>query len=274
MKLYRTKFLKSVAIFYLGFPVFYFPLSALLFDVPAGSLVGLLLWPSYFFISILAVTVGYALWEMHRWAWYLFVVTNFLITYLNAVVLNEYGTTHHQVLSFLASFLGLFGVSYRVAQEVRVPYFFPKIRWWESNPRYKLSIPVKISSIDSAVIEGDILDLSMVGCFIKTKKEMHQDEKVRVQFVIFNLHFECSGIIVWSAKEGVTIPKGLGVKFLPLRRPQKRTLRQICRRLKQISDFYRRSRYLLSHEEFCKRLKELEADISPSSSSHGKGLSG
>lgn len=272
MKLYRSKFFKSVAIFYLGFPLFYLPISALLFDVPAGSLVGVLLWPSYFFISILAITVGYALWQMHRWGWYLFIVTNFLITYLNAIVLNEYGTTHHQILSFLASFFGLSVVTYRVAQEIRVPYFFPKIRWWESNPRYKLSIPVKISPMDAPVIDGDILDISMVGCFIKTKKEIYQDQKVRLQFVIFKLSFECSGVIAWRAKESVTIPKGMGVKFLPLRRPQKRTLRQICRRLKQISDFYRRSRYLLSHEEFCKRLKELESEILQSSSSSRKRL--
>lgn len=262
MKQYTTKYLKSVAVFYLGFPVFYLFVSALLFDIPAGALLRILLSPFYYLVSLLAMIVGYALWEVHRWGWYLFLITNFLIGYQNAIIVNEYGTTHHKVVAFFASIFGMILIIFRVAREIRVPYFFPKIRWWESNPRYKLLVPVKLTRVEGSTLEGEIMDLSMGGCFIKLKAEIHQHEPVQLKFSVFHLPIECQGIIVWQSQSTVTTPKGIGVKFMPFSRAQKRTLRQIMARLKRVATLYRKSRYILSQEEFLKRLNELEEDFS------------
>lgn len=274
MKEYRTRFLKSVSIFYLGFPLFYILISALLFDIPGSSLLRILLSPSYYLLSMLGVMVGYGLWEVLRWSWYLLIGVNFLIAYHNAILVNEYGTTHHKFVSYLASLAVLFILSLRVSREIRVPYFFPKIRWWESNPRYKLSVPVKVIRQEGMEIQGDIMDLSIAGCFIKLRSDLKQHESLKLHFVIFNIPVECHGVIVWRAQSGVTTPKGIGVKFLPLSRLQKRSLRQVTHRLKRIANFYRRSRYLLSQDEFLKRLRELESEGPRSRMNRSKGLIG
>ncbi|MCM2321726.1 MAG: PilZ domain-containing protein [Oligoflexia bacterium] len=258
MKSYTSKFLKSVAVFYLGFPVFYIFLCALLFDVPAKNCLGILLAPGFYILSIFAIIVGYALWEMRRWAWYGFIVANILIAYENAVVVNEFGETHHKALAFVASVLLLLLVSLRVSKEIRVPYFFPKIRWWESNPRYRLAAPAKLVRKDGVTIEGQILDLSNTGCFIKLRGELPQDEVVGLSFSIFGCSVDCQGVVVWQTQSTVTNPKGIGVKFLPLFRPQRRALRQIVERLRKIARLYRRSRYLLNQDEFMRRLQEIE----------------
>jgi hypothetical protein len=118
------------------------------------------------------------------------------------------------------------------------------------------------------------MDLSIAGCFIKLRSDLKQHESLKLHFVIFNIPVECHGVIVWRAQSGVTTPKGIGVKFLPLSRLQKRSLRQVTHRLKRIANFYRRSRYLLSQDEFLKRLRELESEGPRSRMNRSKGLIG
>jgi hypothetical protein len=258
VKQHTTRFLKAVALFYMAFPMAYILLCAMLFDVPARACVRVLLSPWYYILSALAITVGYSLWEMKRWGWYVFVGVNLLIAYQNAVMVNEYGETHHKALSFIFSIVMLGLIVYRVAREVRVPYFFPNIRWWESDPRYRLSVPAKMERADSPFLAGDILDLSMGGCFMKLRSDLKQDENVVLSFTIFQVTVRCEGTVVWRTQSTVTHPKGIGIKFMELDRDQRRALKIITRRLKRISDFYKRSRYLLNQEEFVKRLQELE----------------
>ena len=268
MKLYISRFLKSVAFFYISFPLSYLVIAALLFDVPAANCMSVLLSPGYLLVSLLSVLTGYALWEMRRWGWYLFVADGFLIAYLNAVVVTDYGESHHKVVAFFVSVLVQLAVAYRVGREIRVPYFFPKIRWWESNPRYRLSVPVKLARMGSE-IDGQILDLSMGGCFVKVRNDVALDELLSVSFEIFTFKVECQGTVVWRTQSTVTHPKGVGIKFRPHTKPQKRALKQVTLRLRKIAALYRRSRYLMSQEEFLKQLQELESGSKKSVSTVG-----
>jgi hypothetical protein len=242
----------------MAFPMAYILFCAMLFDIPARACVMVLLSPWYYILSAIAVAAGYGFWEMKRWAWYLFIIANLLITYQNAVMVNEHGETYHKALTFIFSVAIIALITYRVSREIRVPYFFPKIRWWESDPRYRLSVPVKLDRAETGDLTGDILDLSMGGCFVKLRSDLHQDEKVALSFTIFQLELKLEGIVVWRTQSTVTHPKGVGIKFIDLDRDQRRALRVITRRLKRISNFYKRSRYLLNQEEFVKRLQELE----------------
>ena len=259
MKSYTTKLLKAVAGIYLAFPVVHIIAVALLFDIPLNKCIGILLSPFYYMVSFMAVAVGYGLWEMRRWAWYLFVLNNFFIGYENAVMANLYGETHHKVLAFLFSIVVLALVTYFVGKEIRVPYFFPNIRWWESDPRYRLSVPVTLTRRTGETLDGQIMDLSMNGCFIKLRIEVMRDEDVDLQFKVFDFPVTCPGTVVWCTQSTVTHPKGIGVKFGLVDRRQRRYLRFITRRLRKISALYRRSRYLLNREDFLKKLEELQS---------------
>lgn len=260
MKRYTSKFLKGVALLYMAFPIAYVTLAAMVFDIPVASCVRLLLSPFYYTVSAVAVIAGYGLWEMYRWGWHLYIASCIFIGYETALVMNQYAETHHKVLAFIVSILGITFVAMRVTGEVRVPYFFPKIRWWESNPRYRLAVPVDIlRKVSEENVFGEILDVSMTGCFIKLRGDLKTDEPVQLRFQVFRLPVEVEGVIVWRSKSTVTHPKGVGVKFSGLERPNKRSLRLITKRLKQIANFYRTSRYLLSQEDFVKRLEEIES---------------
>lgn len=258
MKNYTSRFLKTVALIYMAFPVVYISQAAVLFDVPFQNCLTVLLSPFYYILTALSIAVGYGLWEMKRWSWYSFVFLNVLIVYENALIVSQYSESHHKLLAFFASVLILWGIGYRISREVRVPYFFPKIRWWESNPRYKLSVPAKLQRQDGSLLEGQILDLSLNGCFIKLRSELIADEPLKIAFTIFEIPLQVDGIVVWKTQSTVTTPKGIGIKFCSLARSERRVLRQVTYRLRKINALYRRSRYLMNQEDFLKRLQELE----------------
>lgn len=253
-----------MAVIFLAFPVIYIVVAATLFDIPLNTCIGILLSPFYYIVSLCAMITGYGLWEMRRWSWYLFILFQILLTYENALFVHGYAESHHKMLAFLFSILIQVILIYRVAGEIRVPYFFPRIRWWESNPRYRLTVPVTFTTKSGQQWEGEILDLSIVGCFVKLRQDFIQHEKVNLSFKIYGHEFQCDGTAVWLAVSTVTHPKGIGIKFTHLSKNQRRSLRLITRKLKKISDFYRRSRYLMSQEEFLKKLEELESDGIPS----------
>jgi hypothetical protein len=258
LKRYTTRFLKTTALVYMAFPAVYLLLATLIFDIPAGLTVRVLLSPFFWILSFLAALSGYGLWEMRRWSWYLFLIANVLAIYANAVVVSNYGESNHKVIAYIFSVAVILGVIYRVSKEVRVPYFLPKIRWWESNPRYKLVAPVALERSSGGALEGEILDLSMTGCFIKLKQDLLPDEPIQVRFTLFSHPIQTTGIVVWRTHSTVTHPKGVGVKFSPHPRNQRRAMRAIVIRLKKIAALYRSSRYLLSQEEFNRRLAELQ----------------
>jgi hypothetical protein len=259
VKQYTTKVLKSLAALFLGFPLLYLIWVATVFDMPLNTCIGILLSPFFYIVSISVMVAGYGLWEMRRWSWHVFLLSQVLVFYENALFILHYSESHHKALAFfLSSFLQV-GLIYRLAKEIRVPYFFPKIRWWESNPRYKLSVPVTVIRKEGSMQEGEILDLSVLGCFIKLRPDLLQDESISLQFSLFGYDMKCEGRVVWTTQSAVTHPKGVGVKFGLLSKSNRRSLRAISRRLKKIAVLYRRSRYLMSQEEFLRQLEELES---------------
>jgi len=260
VKRYTSRFLKTAAFLYMVFPIAYVLATAMLFDIPMASCVRLLLSPFYYVVSLLAVAAGYGLWEMYRWSWYLFIVADVFIGYQTALVMSQYSESHHKILGFVIAILSILFIAFRVSREVRVPYYFPKIRWWESNPRYRLAVQSSVlRTVSEQSVAGEILDLSASGCFIKLRADLKSDEPVKVRFQVFKLAVDCDGVVVWRSESTVTHPKGAGVKFTDLSRQDRRSLRLITKRLKEIAHLYRTSRYLLTQEEFLKKLERIES---------------
>jgi len=263
MKRYTSRFLKAIAITYFFFPLFYVTLITVIFDIPLGVWIDVFLRPYFYILCGLCMATGYGLWEMKRWSWHLFLGINILITYETSQFVFKNAQNSNKSLAFLG-IVGVFlGLTYRLGKEIRVPYFFPKIRWWESDPRYRLAVPARVAS-DDASVESTILDLSMGGCFVKLRDNLRLDDKVQVHFTVFGILVDCEGVVVWVTDSSVTHPRGVGLKFQKLTRVQRKALRNITQRLRQIAAYYKRSRHTLTPEEFAKGVKEIEGKIFPS----------
>jgi hypothetical protein len=258
VKRYTSSFFHTIAAAFIGFPIFYIIGAATIFNISLQGCARILLSPYYYFVSICAMIAGYGLWEMRRWSWYVFLLAHGLIVYENAILVSNFAETHHKIFVFVNSIIFQVLLILKVAREIRVPHFFPKIRWWESNPRYKLSIPVGIQCGSDQDFSGKILDISRSGCFIKLRLDVPVDTNVVLNFSIFGYPLVLNGSVVWCTLGGVTHPRGVGVMFAGLSRDQKRILRAIVARLRQISSHYRRFRYLMDPADFQRELEEIE----------------
>lgn len=193
-------------------PVLYPIWLGIWFEVAGSKIISLFLSPIYWFVLFLCVLSGYGMWEMKRWSWYVFLSANLFVVYQNAFVAATYGNSERAPVAFLTGVLGIFLIMVRVGKELRVPYFLPNIRWWESDPARKVLIPVSMK-IQEKKYEAEIMDISLSGCFIKCPDDFPLDERIDISFTLFGSPIECNGTIVWLAASTVTHPKGLGVKF-------------------------------------------------------------
>lgn len=257
MKEHTSKFLKSIAYLYLAFPVSYLVYAALIFDIPFERTTRMLFTFSFWGLSATGMLAGYALKEMTRWSWNAFLLNSLFVAYANALIVAKYSASQNKLLAFLVSIVLLVGLIFRLGKEIKVPYFLPKIRWWENNPRYKLVVPVKVERTASG-FEGEILDVSMGGCFVKTRIDMNQNERILARFTIFGESMEIGGTVVWRTQSSVTHPKGVGVKFDALDKTQKKVLKAATHHLKKISSA-QNARERMSQEEFSKRMESLRA---------------
>jgi hypothetical protein len=257
VKEHTSKFLKAVAYLYLAFPITYLGYAMVLFNISPERSMKIFFSFSYWALCGFGIAVGYGFKEMTRWSWNLFFFSSLLVAYTNALIAIRYSESTNPFLSFVVSIGLLVALTMRVGKEVRVPYFLPRIRWWEMNPRYKLVVPVKVERIGSG-FEAEILDLSIGGCFIKTRNEMNQNERIISRFVIFGESVEIGGTVVWRSQSSVTHPKGVGVKFDRLELTQKRVMRAAMIHLKRISAV-QNLRNKIPLDEFNQKMAKMKA---------------
>lgn len=188
--------------------------------------------------SVIAVTTGVALYNMRPYAWHLYVFHSGLLIWEQFYVGLRYSNSTLVAVPLVFSTATILGVLWVLKKEVRVPYFNPKIAWWESDPRYKISVPAEITSPDHSY-NGDIMDVSASGCFIKTKAGLKVDQLVQIKFALFGHKFDCNSRVVWRTESGVTHPKGIGLRFVGLEKSVHQDLRETVKKLKSLSQKYK-----------------------------------
>ena len=209
----------------MGFPIVYILITGIWFNIPAIHYASLLISPFFYFISFWAILSGYGLWEMKRWAWYVFIFAQVLIAYKNLYVVANYSQSEYRMGAFLIASIVQVAITYKITREVRVPYFLPKIRWWASYLEESPVIQAVIQRGAGEKVQGKVMDVSVFGCFVKTHGDFSDNEEVSLRFEIKGEEFQCQGWVVWRTESAVTHPKGIGIKFQKLNRKVRKTLK-------------------------------------------------
>jgi len=260
-----SKSLRAVAYLWMSFPAAYLLYALVVMKVSGTGLLKLLLSPSYWIISAFAVVAGYGLRRLRWYAWYMFVFSNITITYQTAVATVHYSESDLKFITwFTTAVLQLIALVF-VSAKVRVPYFFPRIRWWESDPRYKLSVQAKMIKDDKSEIEGEIMDLSLGGCFVKTHHYFIPDEFIKLDLVLFDEPITCSGRVVWRTESTVTHPKGIGIKFEGIPKETSLILKEATKRLRKLARTYAQMTRERNWQEYLQREQRYQGRFDPRS---------
>jgi Tfp pilus assembly protein PilZ len=217
---------------------------------------------------VIAIVSAIGLLQIAWYGWYLFLFSNFTVAYQTAVVLAYYSKSEFKFLTFIFTLLLQAVAISLVARRVRVPYFIPRIRWWESDPRYKLSVRVQVVRPDASTFEGEILDFSSRGCFIKTQVYFTVEEKIDLSFSLFDYPIHCKGQVVWKAESRVTHPKGIGVKFFQLDKDTKSYLKKATVKTKKLTRIYNQMTREKNWQEYLRRENSYQGKITDKISRH------
>ena len=105
-----------------------------------------------------------ALFSVKKWGWYLFLGCSLILITYNIVVYSLNPLYNLLILiTFNIVLAVIAGIFFR--KHVIAPYFNPRLRWWETDPRYKLDISAEIVTHYKKLV-GEIHDISASGCLV------------------------------------------------------------------------------------------------------------
>jgi hypothetical protein len=173
--------------------------------------------PGVWGILILLFLSGVALLFVRKWTWTLSLVSlGFIIVYdiiLIATNQLEFMGPVAIILMILATLS--FGMGIYLS-EFRKPYLNPRLRWWETEPRYRVDLPVTLTKVEHP---GNLVDISRSG--------------VLVEWTDAKTIPEIEGILSLTLPTQISVPvlvsrrtaRGYGLQFEKLDAKQKKDLK-------------------------------------------------
>jgi hypothetical protein len=212
------------------------------------------------FMFLLPMARGFAVYSMRKWSYPVFFG---LCAWSLGQNFHTWWTNHDAfpLMLFLPLWIGNVAfVGYFLIPAVKAAYTDPKLRWWQSKPRYSVDIPATIR-VKGETIQGTIMDLSDGGVFLVADNELPEDGKARLHFRFLNLKLKPEFRIVHhrrlpTAELGV----GHGIEFVRMTRGERASLRLITRTLSRFS-YPRRADNHYSWESFVHWVRRVRNDF-------------
>lgn len=159
---------------------------------------------------VLLPLAGIALYLCKKWSYPVFLIIAGTTVYSNFQTYQQFSELFTFGMFLATFFLDAVFVGYFLIPAVRAPYVDPRLRWWESKPRFVVRIRTLIF-IGQNKFNGVIMDISQGGVFIKTPRTLDSQEPVRLLFSIFGKEFNVNGQIVYRRQGQMP---GFGIRFL------------------------------------------------------------
>ena len=124
---------------------------------------------------------------------------------------------------------GLF-IYFILIPNVRAAYLDPRLRWWETKPRYRLNEKIEITALELEHSPEDsvINNFSEGGVFLSTKADIPLGLVANLNFSILETPFQLKGKIVHQ----VASINAYGIQFCDLTKTEKKALKNICLELR------------------------------------------
>lgn len=186
-----------------------------------------------------------AVYQVRAWSWWLLLALTVAWGGRDVYVYVTQGHAVRQgaLWAFTAvTLLPLAALALLLQRETRAPYFNPRIRWWESEPRYPVDAPVRSG--------GRALDISESGVFIQRDdpRELGGRDDYVLDLEGGELAFR--GEVCWVSAGDAEHPRGYGVKFLEMDAQTRREVDRLLERQRK-----------LGHKEWGERAVRYPTDI-------------
>lgn len=157
-----------------------------------------------FWLSAIPLSIG--LYKVRLWAWYYFIIHS-----TGMFVLSMFGSGHFRIsYATIVNILFLLPIGYFISKSIRVPYFNPRMRWWEQSTRFLHDVKLKLSGKVC-----DTYDFSEDGAFINDEAagSLSIGETLPVEIDLDKTVINCFADIRWINLKKSRYPVGYGIKF-------------------------------------------------------------
>jgi hypothetical protein len=174
-----------------------------------------------------------AIFAVKRWSYPIFLGIFVWGAYSNISVWHQYPQVYSLGTLIAVNLVNLFLVSYFLVPAVSAAYFNPRLRWWESKPRYTIEIRGSIKfdppeAPGSRFQEARIIDISEGGVYVQVPEKLALGQVVSLNFSLHHVKLSPIGKIVHQGR-GET--HGYGIQFTEMSVEEQRSLRKAVRGL-------------------------------------------
>lgn len=125
--------------------------------------------PAPAIVSVLLFVSGISILLVKKWAWWVGMMALSSLSIYN-IALISHSFSDDPVVKIIAT-LGSFGLlALLFFSDFKQPFFNKRLRWWESESRYKVSVPVKIVGTQ---LHALLVDLSKSGVYLESS-DLHK----------------------------------------------------------------------------------------------------
>lgn len=165
-----------------------------------------------FIFLFIPVIGGFLIYVCKKWSYYLYLALMtipFIYSYYSWQSQPNQNLGVYLILFYL---INLLVVGYFVLPQVRLVYFDPRLRWWETKPRYKTEFETQIKWVDKSS-KGEIKNISEGGIFVQTDLLINVNGRVSLTFNYNNVVHSFSGEVVYINKNSTPIGYGISLNL-------------------------------------------------------------
>lgn len=167
------------------------------------------IWSSVFFFFLPPIA-GLTIYACKRWSFWVYLClmgTIFAHSILNWRSRSEVVSVAPMLIIFV---INIILVAYILIPAVRKIYFEPRLRWWETKPRYSVDYDAEVKLAEKAS-PARILNLSESGLFAQMKEAISDGSRIEISFKDDGILYTAVGTTIHHRRQG---EMGVGVQFV------------------------------------------------------------
>ncbi len=164
------------------------------------------------------VIVALGVWTVRPWGYYSF------LTFSGAVLLYQAWqyVQNPETPFYIALAITLPSAAAAASflrEHVQAPYFNPKMRWWERDPRFRVNMSARFH-VNAQRQKGSLLDLSRGGCFAELETILFPGDVIELRVTVDEVDFLTRAKVIWRCSR----PRGYGLMFYSMNTRQRREI--------------------------------------------------
>lgn len=185
-----------------------------------------------FNMVIPSLVAGVAVYSIKKWSYPVFLISMLWLTFYIFQNLDP-GITFKEIFFTIVipMAINILYVTYLLLPNVRAVYFNPRLRWWETKPRYIFATNMKITSPDQPekIITGVMANISEGGLFAQIHTPLEPNSVINLEMEILDVPMQLQAKVVYRKPDGVSH----GLQFSDMSKDQKKIIKTIMARFEK-----------------------------------------